>query len=340
MRSGTLFRALVLLALLVFPFVANDFWVQQIGGRTLGLGTVALSLVFLAAHGGMLSLGQMALAGVAGYAVAYFTAPVAGVGLLLPLPAALAIALGLATFTGLLIGLIAVRTSGIYTLMLTLAIAMGFYYLALQNYALFNGFTGFTQVDAPDIAGVSFAEPRAFYWLCIGAALGCYGLVTYLATTPFGLAMQAARDNPRRLSALGYHVASLRVAAFGVAGLIAGIGGVLGLWLNGSISPGSIALVPTIDVLMAAVLGGLGHPVGAYVGALLFVIVQNFAIDFIDRERFNTLIGLIFLGVVLFSPDGVIGLVRHVRALFAPRSEKSGPAIDAVAGPDPANDKT
>lgn len=340
MTARSALRALVLLALVAVPFVANDFWMQQIGGRTLGLGTVALSLVFLAAYGGMLSLGQMALAGVAGYAVAYFTAPVAGVGLLLPMPAAVVIALVLATCAGLLVGLIAVRTSGIYTLMLTLAIAMGFYYLTLQNYALFNGFTGFTQVAAPTVGEVSFAAPRAFYWLCLGGAAACYALVTYLATTPFGLAMQAARDNPRRLSALGYHVASLRVAAFGISGLIAGIGGLLGLWLNGSISPGSIALVPTIDVLMAAVLGGLGHPIGAYVGALLFVVVENFAIDFIDRERFNTLIGLIFLGVVLFSPDGVTGLVRRVRALAAPTPRKTGPAADAAAGPDAVNDKT
>lgn len=343
MMPRTFLRAVLVLALVAFPLVANDFWVQQIGGRTLGLGTIALSLVFLAAHGGMLSLGQMALAGVAGYTVAYVMAPVAGMAVHLPLAAALPLALVLATVAGLLVGLIAVRTSGIYTLMLTLAIAMGFYYLALQNYALFNGFTGFTQVEAPTVAGMSFAAPRAFYGLCLAAAFGCYGLVTYLATTPFGLAMQAARDNPRRLRALGYHIASLRVAAFGVGGFIAGIGGVLSLWLNGSISPGSIALVPTIDVLMAAVLGGLGHPIGAYVGALLFVIVQNFAIDFVDRERFNTLIGLIFLGVVLFSPDGVVGLVRRLRARLSPTPRKTGRAgattADAAVGRQPANDK-
>lgn len=314
MMSKSLARALLVLALIAFAFFANDFWVQQIGGRTLGLGTIALSLVFLMAHGGMLSLAQMALAGVAGYALAYFTAPIAGVGLQLPMAAAVLIALGLSSLAGLLIGLIAVRTSGIYTLMLTLAIAMGFYYLTLQNYTLFNGFTGFTQVRPPQVAGLSFADPRAFYGLSLGAALGCYALVSYLATTPFGLALQAGRDNPRRLSALGYHVASLRVAAFGIGGFIAGIGGVLSLWLNGSISPGSIALAPTIDVLMAAALGGLAHPAGAYVGALFFVIVQNFAIDFIDRERFNTLIGLIFLAVVLFSPDGLTGLVRRLAA--------------------------
>lgn len=343
MSLRTFLRGVLLLALIVVPFVANDFWVQQIGGRTLGLGTIALSLVFLAAYGGMLSLGQMAVAGIAGYAVAYFTAPVAGVGMLLPWPLALVIALGFATLAGLLVGLIAVRTNGIYTLMLTLAIAMGLYYLTLQNYALFNGFTGFTQVEAPVIAGVAFASPHAFYWLCLAAALGCYALVTYLARSPFGLAVQAVRDNPRRLAALGYHVASLRVAAFGIGGFIAGIGGVLSLWLNGSISPGSIALVPTIDVLMAAVLGGLGHPIGAYVGALLFVIVQNFAIDFIDRERFNTLIGLIFLLVVLFSPDGVIGLARRVRLLFAPATPRPAArtaAAETTGTPQTTNDKS
>jgi branched-chain amino acid transport system permease protein len=309
-------RTAWLLALLAFSVIGNDFWLRQIGGGALSLGTVALSVIFLAAHGGMLSLGQMALAGAAGYVVAYFTAPVAGVGFFLPWPLAILIALAVASLIGLLIGLIAVRTSGIYTLMLTLAIAMGFYYLTLQNYALFNGFTGFTQVEAPVVAGISFGKPRAFYLLCLAAAAGCYGAVRYLARTPFGLALQAARDNPRRLTALGFNVGGLRVCAFGFAGFVAGVGGILNLWLNNSISPGSIAMGPTIEVLIAAVLGGLTHPVGAYIGAFLFVIVQNFAIDFIGHDRFNTLIGLIFLGVVLFSPDGVIGLAGGLRTFM------------------------
>jgi branched-chain amino acid transport system permease protein len=129
---------------------------------------------------------------------------------------------------------------------------------------------------------------------------------------PFGLALQATRDNPRRLRALGYPVWLPRIAAFGIAGLIAGIGGVLNTWLNGSISPGSVAITPTIDVLIAAVLGGMTRPEGAYLGAFLFTVAQSFAIYAVPPERFNTVIGLIFIAVVVFSPDGVLGLGRAV----------------------------
>ena len=242
--------------LLIYPFLFNDFWVLQVGGRTLGFGTIVLSLVFLSAYTGMLSLAQMTVAGVAGYTLAYFTAPIAGVGLALPWPMAVLLALGAAILAGLLIGAIAVRTEGIYMLMITLAVAMGFYYLTLQNYAIFNGFTGFPAVPPPHILGFDLAHPKPFYYASlIGAAL-CYALVHWIVRTPFGLALQASRDNARRLRALGYPIGLPRIAAFGITGFIAGVGGILNVWLNNSISPGSVAITPTLDVLMAAVLGG------------------------------------------------------------------------------------
>ncbi|SFQ18736.1 branched-chain amino acid ABC transporter permease [Tranquillimonas alkanivorans] len=304
--------AIVVLGLLAYPFLVNSFWLVQIGGRTMGFGTVVLSLVFLTAYTGMLSLAQMTVAGVAGYAVAYFTAPTGGVGMLLPWPVALILAMGLATLAGLLIGLVSVRTQGIYTLMITLAVAMAFYYLTLQNYDLFNGFTGFNNVEPPVILGLDLGAPLPFYYLSAALAALCYFGVRHVVRTPFGLALQGVRDEPQRVRALGYNVALLRILAFGLAGAIAGVGGILNLWLNASISPGSVALNPVIDVLMAGVLGGIGHPIGAYVGAFVFTVVDNFAIDFIARERFNTLIGLIFLAIVLFSPDGLTGLARRL----------------------------
>ena len=229
----------------------------------------------------------------------------------MPWPLALILALGLATIAGLLVGLVAVRTRGIYTLMITLAVAMAFYFLTLQNYDLFNGYTGFNNVEPPVILGLDLGANLPFYYMSVVLAAACYFGVRHVVRTPFGLALQGVRDEPDRLRALGYDVPLLRVLAFGLAGFIAGIGGILNIWLNASISPGSVALNPVIDVLMAGVLGGIGHPFGAYIGAFVFTVVDNFAIDFIARERFNTLIGLIFLAIVLFSPDGLTGLVRR-----------------------------
>jgi len=187
----------------------------------------------------------------------------------------------------------------------------------LQNYDLFNGYTGFSNVRPPVVLGLDLGSDLAFYYLSAMLATGCYAGVRHIVRTPFGLALQGLRDEPDRLRALGYNVPLLRVLAFGLAGFIAGIGGILNIWLNNSISPGSVAMNPVIDVLMAGVLGGIGHPAGAYVGAFVFTVVDNFAIEFIARDRFNTLIGLIFLAIVMFSPDGLTGLARRAWARLA-----------------------
>src|ERR1700752_4871660 len=109
------------------------------------------------------------------------------------------------------------------------------------------------------------------------------------------------------MHALGYHVSAYRVAAYAVAGLMAAVGGVLMAWYNNRISPGSVNTGAMINILVIAVLGGMKHPIGAFIGAIVFVLLQNFAIDLVDRERFNLVIGLVFLVIVLFSPDGLLG---------------------------------
>jgi len=110
------------------------------------------------------------------------------------------------------------------------------------------------------------------------------------------------------MEALGFNVVAHRVAAYAFGGLLAAIGGVLLVWYNGLITPGSINVGWQINILVIAVLGGMRHPIGAFLGAIVFVILQTFAIDLIDRERFNLVIGLVFLAIVLFSADGLLGL--------------------------------
>ena len=109
------------------------------------------------------------------------------------------------------------------------------------------------------------------------------------------------------MNSLGFNVTAIRVMAYAISGLIAAIGGVLLIWYNGLIAPGSVGMGALVNILVIAVLGGLRHPIGAFIGALLFVLLQNFAIDLVDRERFNLVIGGVFLVVVLFSPDGILG---------------------------------
>jgi branched-chain amino acid transport system permease protein len=310
----------VLLAVLVYPWVVPPFFAYQIGGQSLTLGLIALSLTFLAGYGGMLSLAQMTVAGIAGYIVAILgVSGTPEISLGWPWWLVVVLAIAGATLAATLIGWLSVRTEGIYTIMITLAIGMAFFYLAQQNYAIFNGFQGFQKVVPPVVLGVDWRDPVPFYYLALFWALAGYFFVKYLIRAPFGVALQGVRDNARRMSALGYSPVAHRVAAYAVAGVIASIGGVLFVWYNGLITPGSVGTSWLINILIVAVLGGMRHPIGPFIGAVVFVLLQNFAIDLIDRERFNLVIGLVFLVIVLFSTDGLLGWWSWLRERLARR---------------------
>ena len=283
------------------------------------LGIIALSLMFLAGYGGMVSLAQMTVAGVSGYMIAVFGASsLPAISLFWPWWVAAPIAILIAVGFGTLTGLLSSRTEGIYTIMITLAIAAAFFYLTLQNWPIFNGFAGFTTIPAPVAFGINWKHPIPLYYLILFWAALSYVVVVYVSRAPFGLALQGVRDNPRRMEAIGYNVTAHRVAAYAFAALIAAIGGILMVWLNNQISPGSAGIEATIDLLVIAVVGGLGHPIGPFVGALIYVMLRTFALDSLvavglDGRRFQTLIGLCFSLIVLFSPDGVVGIWRRLK---------------------------
>ncbi|TQV78554.1 branched-chain amino acid ABC transporter permease [Denitrobaculum tricleocarpae] len=300
--------------LLFYPAFASNFFIFQIGAYTLVLGTIALSLMMLAGYGGMVSLSQLTVAGLAGYLMAILGENSVGVmGLGWPWWLTAMTAILAASVFSALIGAISVRTEGIYTIMITLAIAVAFFYFVRQNYVIFNGFTGYAGVEPPVLFGVYWRDPTPFYYLSLAVAAFFFFAVLYGARSTFGLSLQAIRDNPRRMRAIGYDVTLHRIFAYWLAGLIAGTAGVLMVWFNGRISPGSVGVDIVIDILVIAVVGGMRHPIGPFIGALAFVLLENFAIDLIDRERFNTVIGLAFLLVVLFSPDGLLGLWMRIK---------------------------
>jgi branched-chain amino acid transport system permease protein len=237
----------------------------------------------------------------------------------------LVFALLIATACATVIGWLSVRTEGIYTIMITLAFGVAFYYLVLQNYTVFNGFQGFQKVYPPDVFGLNWRDPLPFYYLSLFLAMSGYFAVKWIVRTPFGIALQGVRDNPRRMAALGFNVVAHRVAAYAVAGFMAAIGGVLMVWYNGLITPGSVNTGWQINILVIAVLGGMRHPIGAFLGSIVFVLLQTFAIDLIDRERFNLVIGLVFLAIVLFSPDGLLGLWAKLRRRFSSSQSVNSP---------------
>jgi branched-chain amino acid transport system permease protein len=326
-------RHLVLLALmLVYPWVASPFFTFQIAGQSLALGVIALSLTLLGGYGGMISLAQMTVAGIAGYMMAIFgTSGTADISLGWPWWVVIPLAMAIATLCATFIGWLSVRTEGIYTIMITLAIGVGCHYLCLQNYSVFNGFQGLHKVYPPALFGLDWRSPMPYYYLVLFWALAAYFFVKHLIRSPFGIALQGIRDNPRRMNALGFNVTAHRVAAYAVAGAIAAVGGVLFVWYNGLITPGSIGTGWLINILIIAMLGGMRHPIGPFLGALVFVLMRNFAIDVWERERFNLVIGIVFLAIVLFSPDGLLGLWSRLRAAF--ERHRNDPGLHPAAKP-------
>lgn len=310
---------IVAVILLIMPLIANAFFLIEIFATTLILGTIALSLMFLAGYGGMVSLMQLTIAGFAGYMVAVFgVSGNTNISLGWPWWLATPVALALATAFGTLGGALAVRTAGIYTIMITLAIGAAFYYFTNQNWTIFNGHTGINNVATPNFWGVNWRADIAFYYVVLGTAALCYFAVEYLARAPFGLALQGVRDNPRRMAALGFNVNAHRIAAYAFASFVAALGGVLQVWNYRQISPGSVGVERCIDILIIAIVGGITRAIGPFIGALIFVLLRTFTLDFLiqlglDGNRFRLLIGLGFLAIVFWSSDGVIGLWERWR---------------------------
>jgi branched-chain amino acid transport system permease protein len=308
--------AALVLAVLA-PLYLSSYWVGTLLTQMLFLGIVAASLIFLSAYGGMVSLGQVAIYGIAGFVVGNVTTNGNTKGLNLGWSPWWGVVLGLAiaVAAALLFGALASRSVGIYFLMITLTYSV-IANLTFGQVTDVSGFGGISGIPSPKHIGPVDAHQNRLYYVALGVALAVYLLLRYIARTPFGLTLQGVRDDPVRMSSLGYNVTLHRTIAFAFAGFVAGVGGVLFVWWNGHIDPASIDLSATIDVLVIAVVGGLYRIEGAWVGALFFVIINNYSqqISFIG-PRFHTLIGAIFLVIVLVSPGGLVGLWDRALAL-------------------------
>jgi branched-chain amino acid transport system permease protein len=300
---------LVLAVAALAPLVVNAYWIGALLTQVLLLGIIAASLTFLSAYGGMISLAQVAVYGVAGFAVGNATTTDSkGLNLDWNPWIGVLLGLGLGTLVAVIFGALAARSVGIYFLMITLTFGV-IANLFFGQVTRLSGFGGISGITPPDVIGSPDAHPNRLYYIALVLSVIVLVVFRYIVRTPFGLAFQGIRDDPVRMSSLGYHVAIHRMVTFAFAGFIASIGGVLFVWWNGHIDPGSIDINQMINVLAISVIGGLYRLEGAWVGAFIYVVLNNYlqTIGFIG-PRFSSVIGIIFLVVVLVSPTGLMGL--------------------------------
>jgi branched-chain amino acid transport system permease protein len=328
----------VLVVVALGPVLFSTYWVSFVLTQVFLLGIAGASLIFLSAYGGMVSLAQVSLYGIAGFVVGNAVTTGESKGLNLGWDPWLGVLLGIAIATAIafVFGALASRSTGIYFLMITLTFAV-IANLFFGQVTTFSGFGGISGIGTPDVIGNVSANPNRLYYVALVIALLVYVAIRYIVRTPFGLTLQGVRDDPLRMASLGYSAPLHRTMAFGFAGFIASLAGVLYVWWNGQIDPASIDIARVLDLLVICVIGGLYRLEGAWLGALAFVVIQNYVrTDSLPviGGTFHTLIGLIFLVIVLISPGGLMGMwdllfqgARRVaggRSLAAPVNESEG----------------
>jgi branched-chain amino acid transport system permease protein len=295
----------ILMALILLPLYASQYTITTFI-RIIYFGFLAVSTGFLIGQGGMVSLTQAAFFGIAGY----------GIGLLgyergVPFPLADVLSIGIVLVFASIFGLIANRTQKIVFLMITLAFGQVVFAFALQNTTLLHGWAGIRGIRPFVIMGIDFNKTGNFYW----AALTLFGLGQYflwrIVNSPFGLALNGTRENSQRMAALGYPVYWIRVVAFLISAVYAGLGGILATYNTGVITPTTMQLSRTIWVLLMVILGGASYFWGPIVGTVVAVWLDVLVSQV--TERYNTVIGIIFVLTVLFSPTGILGILDTLR---------------------------
>jgi len=308
-------------------------------------GIAASSLIFLSAYGGMVSLSQVALYGISAFVLgnAVTSGAVKGLHLGYNPWVGIALAITITTAMGLLLGAVASRSAGIYFLMITLAFAV----LAntfFGSVTLLSGFSGLSglELTAPGVIGDTVNHPDRLYYTALVASLLVYALIRYLIRTPFGIALQGIRDDPVRMASLGYNVPLHRTIAMGFGAFLASIAGIIYAWQFGHVDPGAINLEAVIYLLVIAVIGSLFKVEGAWLGALVFVVLEDYARNIplvhyvgISQDRFDTLIGFIFLLIVLLNPGGLLGIWDWIKGFATRGSQPSSiePKPATQAGP-------
>jgi branched-chain amino acid transport system permease protein len=297
--------ALAVLALLPIVLLAIDqsFYIV-LATRVLIYALIATSLNLLIGYGGMVSFGHAAFVGAGAYAAAVLVR--AGLdSAWLAWPGAALVGGCLA----LIIGVVSLRTQGVYFIMITLAFAQMAYYIVISLRAL-GGDDGLNLPLRPAFGfGLDPRSDATFYYAVLLVVLLALALLRRLLNAPLGRALQGIRDNETRMEAIGFPVYGLKLAAFAIAGAVAGLGGGALASLNGLVSPSLLHWTQSGSLMIMVILGGAGRFLGGVLGAALLLLAEEVFSDYTTHWALG--IGMVLLAVVLFAPMGLAGLWRR-----------------------------
>ena len=312
-------NALVLLALVAVPLWA--FWSDApftitLATRAAILALAAVGLNIALGTGGLVSLGHAIFFGLGGYAMGILafhaqTFTPLDLGIIeiagtRSMPVIWITAVLVSALIALVVGLLSLRTSGVYFIMITLAFGQMFFYFTI-SWSTYGGEDGLSVYVRNDFPGLNTLRPLQFFWLCFAALVAALLLHWRLMASPFGLALNATRQVPQRVETVGLNPMRLKLVAFVISGAVTGLAGALFADLNRFVSPTMFSWQLSGELIVLIIIGGVGRLFGPVIGAALFVALEHMLGGLTDF--WHIWLGAILLLIVLFARGGVLGLL-------------------------------
>jgi branched-chain amino acid transport system permease protein len=267
-------------------------------------GLLALSVELLLGHIGLFSVCQAAFFAVSAYTVAILQVKY-GQPTIVAVPAGMGAAIILSLIYG-----IAVRTSGVYFILVTIALGHVFWGISWTWVSFTNGEGGITNVPAPAVGSLVITSHSSYYYIVLAVVALCVLGYRTLTRSPFGLTLRGIRESESRMRGLGYNIAAHKYTAFVLAGTLSGIAGLLYIYFNRFVSPANAEFFLSIEVALMVLVGGTGTILGPFIGSAIMLGLRNYVSAYIDQ--WMIVMGLIFIVTMLWTPDGVLGVIRSL----------------------------
>jgi branched-chain amino acid transport system permease protein len=324
-RAGVIALAIAGALLIALPWIINHEFYINMATQVLIYALFALSINMMLGFGGMVSLGHAGYLGLAGYACILLT--INGFDQL----TAAILALVFSTAMAGLFGMLSLRAPGLGFIMITLALGQIVWGIAYRANDLTGGDNGLRHPARPLPFGIDISSAPAFYWFTLVVFAVAFFFIWRFSRSPFGASLMGTRDQPRRMAMLGYNVWLIRWLTFVLAGFWGSVASLLFVYYNLYLSPHALGLQQSAEILLMAILGGTGSLTGPIFGAAIITLVKNVLSSYV--ERWNTLLGAVFVIVIVFMP---YGLVPGCRALWRKlTTARKPPAAEAPPAPRP-----
>lgn len=312
--------AAVLLAVPVAAWLAGEVYTVTLATRVAVLALAGVGLNLALGSGGLVSLGHAAFFGAGGYAMGILASHAQSYQPLMEwpfliegtksMPVIWLVAIASGALSALAIGVLSLRTSGVYFIMITLAFGQMFYYFAI-SWPAYGGEDGLSIYVRNGFPGLNTLQPIQFFALCYALLIGVLVLCARINASPFGLALNAVRQSAQRVETVGLSPLRLRLTAFVLSGAITALAGALFADLNRFVSPTMFSWQTSGEIMVFVILGGVGRLYGPVIGAAVFIMLEHWLGGV--SEYWQLFLGVLLLGVVLFARGGLIGLFARRR---------------------------